>query len=171
MVDNERRADLGADAVLAAAAQTNVHRVEDAHTAVVDVLSYVAHLCRRMGLEPAPVFDAGLHSWEGDREDGPYPEPEWDPTESLAVLMGLGDDDKKPRPVVVVTRHPDYDNEHAVFGDAEVHDIDMGRSDLRDPDTLALWQDSHRTEAQRYRAQGRHDVADHIEQVVGGVEA
>jgi hypothetical protein len=70
IVDNEDRADLGAMAVMAAAMVTEVAR-DEADTAISDVLSYVAHLCDRLGLNPAEMFASGLESYDGDFEDGP----------------------------------------------------------------------------------------------------
>jgi hypothetical protein len=70
-MDNERRADLGAAAVMAAATETNVAEVETASTGITDVLAYVAHFCDRLGLDPRTHFAAGLESYEGDSEDGP----------------------------------------------------------------------------------------------------
>lgn len=84
MIDNERRADLGAGAVWAAATQTNVHRVEDTETAITDTLAYIAHFIRRCGLVVEDVFEAGIRSFEGDYEDGPGAEPCLDPTLPLA---------------------------------------------------------------------------------------
>lgn len=72
---NERRADLGRDAVYAAARQTNAHAAEPAEAAVVDVLAYIAHYCDRLGLDPAATFDDGLCSYLGDGEDGPAAQP------------------------------------------------------------------------------------------------
>jgi hypothetical protein len=43
MMDHERRADLGREAVAAAATQTNVLAAEPALTAITDVLAYLAH--------------------------------------------------------------------------------------------------------------------------------
>lgn len=71
MIDNERRADLGESAVMAAAVETNVAQVEDAETAVRDVLAYIAHFCDRLGLDPDTVFRSALGSYEGDFDDGP----------------------------------------------------------------------------------------------------
>jgi hypothetical protein len=71
MMDNEDRADLGEIAVMAAATVTRVAAAEWARTAVVDVVSYVAHLCDRLGLDPRVIFDEGLESYNGDFEDGP----------------------------------------------------------------------------------------------------
>jgi hypothetical protein len=68
---NEKRADLGALAIIAAADETNVSYVESAHTAIIDVLSYVAHFCNRFGLDPRIVFDCGFDSYRGDFADGP----------------------------------------------------------------------------------------------------
>lgn len=84
MMDNERRADLGYDAVYEAAMQTNVHTQEDTATAITDVLAYIAHLCDRCGLTPEQEFRNGLQSYYGDFEDGPGAEPEWDHTIPLA---------------------------------------------------------------------------------------
>lgn len=71
MLTNEDRADLGEDAVRDIAGRTGVAVVEDASTALTDVLSYVAHFCDRLGLDAADVFDAALRSYDGDSEDGP----------------------------------------------------------------------------------------------------
>lgn len=70
-VDNDDRADLGTIAVMAAATLTEVAAVESARTALTDVVSYMAHLCDRLGLDPAEVFASGLESYDGDFEDGP----------------------------------------------------------------------------------------------------
>jgi hypothetical protein len=71
MMDNERRADLGATAVMTAATITNVARMEAAETAISDVLAYIAHFCDRCGLDAGSAFTAGLRSYAGDFEDGP----------------------------------------------------------------------------------------------------
>lgn len=86
MMDNERRADLGFDAVYAAAAQTNVHTQEDAYTALTDVLSYICHYCDRLGLNAAAVLDDAHLSYEGDFEDGPRAERTLDPNHPMVVL-------------------------------------------------------------------------------------
>jgi hypothetical protein len=70
MIDNEDRADLGAMAVMAAATLTEVAK-DEADTAIRDVLSYVAHLCDRCGLDPKQMFEDGLDSYDGDFEDAP----------------------------------------------------------------------------------------------------
>jgi hypothetical protein len=71
MMDNERRADLGQQAVLGVATETNVAKVEEGQTAVIDVLAYVAHFCDRLDLDPRAIFASALESYEGDFEDGP----------------------------------------------------------------------------------------------------
>lgn len=86
-MDNERRADLGADAIMAAASQTNVHRADVAEAAVTDVLAYIAHFCDRLGLDPEATFDRGLDSYTGDSEDGPGAKRRLDPSVPLAELM------------------------------------------------------------------------------------
>ena len=70
-MNNERRADLGRDALREAAAQTGVLAQETIETCITDVLAYVAHFCERVGLNPYDTFRAGLNSYEGDAEDGP----------------------------------------------------------------------------------------------------
>jgi hypothetical protein len=70
VIDNEDRADLGAIAVMAAATVTGV-ATDEADTAISDVVSYIAHLCDRLGLDPAEMFASGLESYDGDFEDGP----------------------------------------------------------------------------------------------------
>jgi hypothetical protein len=74
-MDNERRADLGATAVMTAATITNVAQMEAAETAIKDVLAYIAHFCDRCGLDPQTAFTDGLRSYEGDFEDGPGATP------------------------------------------------------------------------------------------------
>jgi hypothetical protein len=70
ITDNEDRADLGMMAVMAAATVTEVAR-DEADTAICDVVSYIAHLCDRFGLDPEKMFASGLESYDGDYEDGP----------------------------------------------------------------------------------------------------
>jgi hypothetical protein len=70
ITDNEDRADLGAITVLPAATLTEV-ATDEADTAISQVLSYVAHLCDRFGLDPEKMFASGLESYNGDFEDGP----------------------------------------------------------------------------------------------------
>lgn len=73
-MDNERRADLGANAIYAAGRQTGVARCETVSTVISDVLAYVAHFCDRVGLDPESTFAAGINSYLGDFEDGPAAE-------------------------------------------------------------------------------------------------
>jgi hypothetical protein len=70
VIDNEDRADLGTMAVMAAATVTGV-ATDEADTAISDVVSYIAHLCDRLGLDPREMFASGLESYDGDFEDGP----------------------------------------------------------------------------------------------------
>jgi hypothetical protein len=70
VIDNEDRADLGTMAVMAAATVTGV-ATDEADTAIRDVISYIAHLCDRLGIDPAEMFASGLESYDGDFEDGP----------------------------------------------------------------------------------------------------
>lgn len=96
MIDNERRADLGADAIHAAAIQTGVIAQEPIATAIIDVLAYVAHLCDRVGLDPRRTFEAGLQSYVGDFEDGPQAirlaidasEARWDELDDVRSIVG-----------------------------------------------------------------------------------
>ena len=69
--NNEDRADRGITAIEAAATQTGVWKAEMADTAVRDVLSYLAHSCDRLGLDPEQMFADGIESYRGDFEDGP----------------------------------------------------------------------------------------------------
>lgn len=165
MMSNNDRADLGAEAVMAAAALTNVHSQEGTETAITDVLSYIAHLCDRCDLDPQSTFTAGLHSYMGDEADGPFVSAAWDPKARLV--------DHWPAPtvpVVVVTRHPDFENHYQTFGHVKTYDIDMGRSNLKDPDELASWRESHRIGAQEFRDAGQPAVAEHIETTINEVE-
>ena len=83
-MDNERRADVGATAVMAAADTTNVAGLEPTETAISDVLADIAHFCDRCGLEPRAMFERGLRSYVGDFEDGPGAVRSLDPDFSLA---------------------------------------------------------------------------------------
>jgi hypothetical protein len=71
VIDNEDRADLGTMAVMAAATVTGVATCEEADTAICDVVSHIAHLCDRCGLDPKEMLASGLESYDGDFEDGP----------------------------------------------------------------------------------------------------
>jgi hypothetical protein len=86
-MDNEDRADLGLTAVLAAATITEVDNAAEAHTAISDVLSYVAHLCDRCGLDARKMFEDGLDSYDGDSEDGPWAAHTLDAGRSLAEQL------------------------------------------------------------------------------------
>jgi hypothetical protein len=90
MMDNERRADLGREAVAAAATRTNVLAAEPALTAITDVLAYLAHFCDRCRLNPHAVFDAALRSYQGDFKDGPRAAGTIDPTIPLAEERSPG---------------------------------------------------------------------------------
>ena len=70
-MDNERRAGLGATAVMTSATITNVARMEAAETAISDVLAYIAHFCDRCGLGPRSAFTDGLRSYAGTSRTGP----------------------------------------------------------------------------------------------------
>jgi hypothetical protein len=70
VIDNEDRADLGVIAVMAAATVTGV-AIEEADTAICDVVSYIPNLCDRCGLDAKEMFANGLESYDGDFEDGP----------------------------------------------------------------------------------------------------
>lgn len=71
------------------------------------------------------------------------------------------------KPLVVVTRDPDYANDYRTFGgQVETYDIDMGRMDLNDKDEAVEWAAGHLDEVLRWRAEGRNDVADFVEGVV-----
>jgi hypothetical protein len=83
-MDNERRADVGATAVMAAAEITNVAGLEPTETAISDVLADIAHFCDRCGLEPYAMFARGLRSYAGDFEDGPGAVRSLDPDLPLA---------------------------------------------------------------------------------------
>jgi hypothetical protein len=78
-MDNERRADLGHEAVLVVArVETSAENAEtspeNAETSVVDTLACVAHFCDRLGVDPKAMFADGLESYRGDEEDGPFAE-------------------------------------------------------------------------------------------------
>jgi hypothetical protein len=70
-MNNEQRADLGLVAIVEAATRTGVLGREPVETCIIDVLTYVAHYCTRLGLNPAETFLARLESYVGDFEDGP----------------------------------------------------------------------------------------------------
>jgi hypothetical protein len=90
MMDDERRADLGREAVTAAAMRTNVLAAEPALTAITDVLAHVTHFCDRCRLNPYAVVDPALRSYRGDFEDGPRAAGRIDPTIPLAEDRGPG---------------------------------------------------------------------------------
>jgi len=82
-MDNERRADLGYNAIREAGAQTNVITQETVEICISDVLAYVAHLCDRAGLNPDEMFARGMLSYHGDAEDGPPAQPILDGTTAM----------------------------------------------------------------------------------------
>lgn len=46
------------------------------------------------------------------------------------------------RPIVLCIRHPDYSNEYVTdpgVGDPHIVDVDLGASDLSDPEELSEW--------------------------------
>jgi hypothetical protein len=136
-MDNERRADLGGEAIMTAAVRTNVAAVEPAETSVIDVLAYVAHFCDRLGIDPRETFSSAIQSYEGDFEDGPRAEHTLD-REAHLVEQGI------PQPTVTMLciRHPDHENEYEdEGGNVRVIDVDLGRSFDGKPDTLEQWKD------------------------------
>ena len=70
------------------------------------------------------------------------------------------------KPIVVIIRDPDYENEIHTFGMATVHDIDVGRFDLEDEEEAREWAETHMLSALRFAYAGYQDVADLIENVV-----
>jgi hypothetical protein len=74
---------------------------------------------------------------------------------------------KTTKSVVVVVRDPDASNEYRTFG-APVYtvDMDLGASDLSDPDEFKEWADGQHEEAERLRAAGWSTAADYIEEVI-----
>lgn len=75
------------------------------------------------------------------------------------------------RPLVIVTRDPDFSNEYATFdGDVEWYDIDAGYADLRDPEEFAEWRNSHLASAKSFREEGREEAAQYIENTVATYE-
>jgi hypothetical protein len=80
-------------------------------------------------------------------------------------------DDGGLSPTVVIVRDPDYENAVTTFGEVEVHDIDLGRADLSDPDELTEWAASHMDDSRKFRRVGKHDVADFIEETVDETKA
>lgn len=86
MMDNERRADIGAMVIMTGARETNVHTQEDAPTAITDVLAYVAHFCDRLGLDAQLMFHNGLRSYIGDFEDGPRADHTLSPEQTMLEL-------------------------------------------------------------------------------------
>jgi hypothetical protein len=71
------------------------------------------------------------------------------------------------KPLVIVVRDPDYDNEYATFGgEVETYDIDCGRSDLDAEDEATMWAGSHLIAAMELRDEGRIDAAEYIEEAV-----
>lgn len=174
---NERRADLGAIAIMAAGTETNVADVEPAETAIRDVLAYVAHLCDRLGLSPRETFDLGLESYWGDYEDGPKAVvlDGFDPYEQrLGEAVG-----QTSPPIVLCVRDPDYENDYTVVGDVRVISIDLGRGFDGGKGFRALDPDDRQEYVELWRAQVADLPEDHavrrevellIESLQGGDE-
>lgn len=68
---NETRADLGFAAVEGAARRTGVWDGLPAVTAIEDTLSFVAHACDRVGIDPVETFCDGLKTYREDLESNP----------------------------------------------------------------------------------------------------
>jgi hypothetical protein len=88
MIDNERRADLGQNAIQAAADDTGVWDGDYAETAVTDVLAYIGHFCDRLGIDVRETFEHGIRSYRGDFEDGPRAMVTLDPERPLSDQVG-----------------------------------------------------------------------------------
>ena len=69
-MDNEERADLGADAIYAAGMRTGVTECEPVSRVIADVLAYVG-LCDRVGIDPQGTSSRASTPYRGDFEDGP----------------------------------------------------------------------------------------------------
>ncbi len=69
-ITNEKRADLGHNAVRHATIPTGVWANDDRDSATIDALSYIAHYCVRRGNDPYEVFDAALSAFDADTDDG-----------------------------------------------------------------------------------------------------
>lgn len=76
---NESRADLAETALIVAtdraAEDTNG---EDVWTDVSDLLANIAHFCDRAGIDFHAAVDHAYHAYEGDSEDGPDTERDYD---------------------------------------------------------------------------------------------
>lgn len=72
-------------------------------------------------------------------------------------------------PLVICIRDPDYDNEFMVFGEANIYDIDLGRSNLRDPEEYAMWAESHGESADQLEAEGNIEAANFIREIVNNM--
>jgi hypothetical protein len=98
-----------------------------------------------------------------DRLDDAMTDADDDLREAIAVLL----EDQAKKPLVIVIRDPDYDNEYATFGgEVETYDIDCGRMDLDAEDEATMWAGSHLIAALELRDQGRIDAAEYIEEAV-----
>lgn len=70
-------------------------------------------------------------------------------------------------PIVIVVRDPDAANTHHVFnGEVETYDIDAGYMDLDDLTEFGEWAVGHLAAAEAFDAEGRHEAADCIRDVV-----
>jgi len=69
MTSNETRADLGFAAVEGAATTTGVWDGLPAVTAIEDVLSFIAHACDRVGLNPVETFCDGLKTYREEVQE------------------------------------------------------------------------------------------------------
>lgn len=91
MLDNEDRANIGEELLKTVNHETNVLSPDggnvDIDTAVTDSIAYLLHVLVRVGdIRRGPdmsndvkeILDSALRSFEGDAEDGDYPEYEND---------------------------------------------------------------------------------------------
>lgn len=90
-----------------------------------------------------------------------------DADDDLQQAIAVIREDHAKKPLVIVVRDPDYDNEYATFGgEVETYDIDAGRMDLNAEDEATMWAGSHLIAAMELRDQGRIDAAEYIEETV-----
>ena len=58
--------------------------------------------------------------------------------------------------IIICHRDPDSSNEFVVFAegqpDPQIHDIDYGYADLRDPEEFEQWYENHRAYAEHLKA-------------------
>lgn len=73
----------------------------------------------------------------------------------------------KEQSVVIVVRDPDYENTYRTFGaPVRTVDVDLGRSDLSNPEEYVEWAESMREEVASLKFADWHDAAAELENII-----